>query len=149
MTNSKRFNFRIIFLGITVLIVLGLLLSACGSGDSKTVVTTGAGETKQQKAELPANFPADFPVPPGKLVFGDTNLDRGGVVVYLAAWRTPLTPADALASYQNDLPSRGWQILQVDAANSKIVFKRPQDKLNSTLKVKVVDGKTLVQVAVY
>lgn len=94
-------------------------LAACGSSGastSKTGAATGdqadvaaavcAKEAAAKTVELPASFPADFPMPPGTKVYSVSDRGSSGIVV-TGVTSTPFKTV--LSALQTELPAKGFR----------------------------------------
>jgi hypothetical protein len=92
-----------------------LVLSACHSEDKDADADQGSPvnvasavcskDAAAKQVGLPAGFPADFPLPPGTVVYSVDNRGADGIVV---TGVTATAFKSVLSSLQTDLPAHGY-----------------------------------------
>jgi hypothetical protein len=92
-----------------------LTFSACGSEEKDADADKGSPvnvasavcskDAAAKQVSLPEGFPADFPLPPGTIVYSVDNRGADGIVV-TGVTATPFK--SVLSSLQTDLPAHGY-----------------------------------------
>jgi hypothetical protein len=107
-----------------VLVMVALLLAACGQVAQKAVEQTTGVQTSQQgdtvtikgkdnqTTEISSQVPDElksFPVPQGFKLDSGGSMSTGGDKVSVASWTGTGTPQMVVEFYQQTLPGQGWQ----------------------------------------
>ena len=72
----------------------------------RTITTPDGQVTLSLDGELPANWPADVPLPQGSTVAGSGSLSGGTAPARIAVFRTAASPSDAWRSYTSNTDLR-------------------------------------------
>jgi len=122
----------------SLILFLALYLAACSGSDPQTSVDiSSAPESNQQQdevsvedelpqetefegatfeeAELPEDFPKNFPIPEGARI--GSNLGMGGEDEFRVFISLTLSLEDSLAYYHNELPVNDWTIVEEEVTS--------------------------------
>ena len=76
-----------------------------GSKGTPAEVASAVCVQAARQVDLPAGFPADFPLPPGTVLYATDDRGKDGIVV-TGVTKTPFK--SVLSSLQKDLPAHGY-----------------------------------------
>ena len=90
---------------------IGLLLAACGGGNSsKTVDVPGVGQVKVSTGDQPpSDFPSDFPIYSGAKYNGGVSTTEEGISGFYATWQTGDSTDKVLAFYNDAFDNGAWK----------------------------------------
>lgn len=100
------------------------------------------------KAELPADFPADIPVPEGSAVEVVTQVPQNGQNVVFS---TDEEPPKLFSLYKDDMSGNGWKVTQEHAGKDQafLSFKKGDTVTNVSISKDPETGKKFIAVMYY
>jgi len=151
---------------LALLFSLGLALSACGGSDSDAPVIEnpppGDSESFEsevdlqepeneaatfEEAELPEDFPIDFPIPDGARVA--SSLGIGGEDDFRVFFSLTLAQEEALAYYHTELPANNWTVVEEETTSRGIELAITNNEYSGELLFVAAEMGTAFEVHLY